>query len=754
MFSVAESQLRSIGLYRPFYPPDPNEVNHVQLLSGAGATGAIGAAGASRPIPTLKNPVVSGKGAIHDLLQSGMDKTTKAANAFLQKKLAPLAGGSISGSGIPPGSWKQVASALAQRHGWGPSEVAAWYGVEQREDGSLSLAATNPSSGAYGLAQFINGPSEYYTYGGNPGTIVGQLTAMANYIAGRYGTPSAALAHEISNNWYGRGGRLPGFARGGRMSFRIPGFQGGGKHHHPKHRHVAAGGGGYQAGSGSGNTAYGRHRHGNFHLPPVRKFPNLPYSDKLSGWDKQLAHLDSQYTQQENIFNLYDDASGTLPIPDLNLLYGIRKQEWDILSTEYKDLPSWIDHVQDLIHHIEGHRHTYWPGNVWGGPQAAKARNIARTGMHVMQHELKHDEHEIWTLQNHLSKYEQGGPAYRGKVPAKTMNTARGLAGQLDRLLNQLHAKHNASLHDTIRIDKLLTELQHNAGGTSDQYYKHLRRELHKLQLNRQSRNAEHATIGRLQDLHKKIQKAAKQYAKHGWDKAWEIVEHEWRLKDKINKLQQIIAELKKRLEKENKILFGQPTALKNPRNATAGAYGLLNNLRDRLNGSPDGSVDPITTTSGGMVDIGMDILTLATQGADVPRSNVEQIDKLLRRLGIKVPGSQGTGAGVQQGLAALQDFQAFQADRASLFQQFGSNFVAAGANPFAGAAGVAAGTQYYGAAAGPASGVPGRSGGGYLPGAQRGGDTVFNITHNFGGAPDPHTYSAGLRHELGALSV
>jgi hypothetical protein len=48
---------------------------------------------------------------------------------------------------------------------------------------------------------------KYYQYGGNPGTILGQLTAMANYIASsRYGDPSAAWAHEESAGWYYGGG--------------------------------------------------------------------------------------------------------------------------------------------------------------------------------------------------------------------------------------------------------------------------------------------------------------------------------------------------------------------------------------------------------------------------------------------------------------------------------------------------------------------------------------------------------------------
>ena len=72
-----------------------------------------------------------------------------------------------------------------------------------------NMTAVNPSSGAYGLAQFINGPAEYFQYGGDPNTALGQLTAMLNYIGQRYGSPNAAWAHEQSSHWYDAGGWLP-----------------------------------------------------------------------------------------------------------------------------------------------------------------------------------------------------------------------------------------------------------------------------------------------------------------------------------------------------------------------------------------------------------------------------------------------------------------------------------------------------------------------------------------------------------------
>lgn len=87
-------------------------------------------------------------------------------------------------STVPSSATKTAAIAkqILQKYGW--STGLQWQDfvkVENREAG-WNLHAQNPSSNAYGMAQFINGPSEYYQYGGNPDTPQGQLTAMAAYI--------------------------------------------------------------------------------------------------------------------------------------------------------------------------------------------------------------------------------------------------------------------------------------------------------------------------------------------------------------------------------------------------------------------------------------------------------------------------------------------------------------------------------------------------------------------------------------------
>lgn len=129
-----------------------------------------------------------------------------------QSQEASAAGGSAtlkpSGSGA---TIQALMQSMAASVGWTGAEWTALDEVENREAG-FNLTAQNPSSGAYGLAQFINGASEYASYGGNSTTAAGQITGMLNYIKQRYGDPEAAWAHELAYGWYDNGGALrPGY---------------------------------------------------------------------------------------------------------------------------------------------------------------------------------------------------------------------------------------------------------------------------------------------------------------------------------------------------------------------------------------------------------------------------------------------------------------------------------------------------------------------------------------------------------------
>lgn len=71
-----------------------------------------------------------------------------------------------------------------------------WVKLWNQESG-WSITAHNPS-GASGIAQNINGYSADYLQG----NAQSQITWGINYIAGRYGSPSGAWAHEVADDWY------------------------------------------------------------------------------------------------------------------------------------------------------------------------------------------------------------------------------------------------------------------------------------------------------------------------------------------------------------------------------------------------------------------------------------------------------------------------------------------------------------------------------------------------------------------------
>ena len=91
---------------------------------------------------------------------------------------------------------------IGHRFGWSHSELEAWWQVISDESGG-NPTATNPGSGAFGIAQFLGATyKEYLPFGAGSPNPLDQLNAMAQYIHNRYGSPLAALAHESSCHWY------------------------------------------------------------------------------------------------------------------------------------------------------------------------------------------------------------------------------------------------------------------------------------------------------------------------------------------------------------------------------------------------------------------------------------------------------------------------------------------------------------------------------------------------------------------------
>lgn len=101
----------------------------------------------------------------------------------------------------------QVQQAFA-RYGWGDgAEFAAASWIIGRESG-WNPTAVNPSSGAFGLAQFLGSTKDQYLPDSNTNPGV-QGDAMARYIRDRYGDPIKAQQFWMAHNWYDSGGIFP-----------------------------------------------------------------------------------------------------------------------------------------------------------------------------------------------------------------------------------------------------------------------------------------------------------------------------------------------------------------------------------------------------------------------------------------------------------------------------------------------------------------------------------------------------------------
>jgi TP901 family phage tail tape measure protein len=112
----------------------------------------------------------------------------------------------------PPASqggdpWSIVADVFS-KGGLGGGQLAPLRELLMRES-SMNPGAVNPSSGAWGLFQFMpfhhGGP---YLPAGRNSTVAQQAQGGLRYIRERYGTPAAALAFHNRNNWYKGGGAV------------------------------------------------------------------------------------------------------------------------------------------------------------------------------------------------------------------------------------------------------------------------------------------------------------------------------------------------------------------------------------------------------------------------------------------------------------------------------------------------------------------------------------------------------------------
>ncbi|WAH98017.1 lytic transglycosylase domain-containing protein [Arthrobacter sp. MMS18-M83] len=110
------------------------------------------------------------------------------------------AGGGGSVVNDPAGA-RQYASSRLGAYGWGQEQMQCLSQLWTQES-SWMTDATNPSSGAYGIAQALP-PDKYYSAGSDwLSNYRTQIDWGLGYIRDRYGSPCNAWQHEMGFNWY------------------------------------------------------------------------------------------------------------------------------------------------------------------------------------------------------------------------------------------------------------------------------------------------------------------------------------------------------------------------------------------------------------------------------------------------------------------------------------------------------------------------------------------------------------------------
>ena len=125
----------------------------------------------------------------------------KAALAKAAAAKAAAARAAAAKAAHPAGSPRQIARQMLGQFGWKASQFSCLEPLWYHESG-WNPSAMNPSSGAYGIPQALQGSmmaSAGADWKTNPAT---QIRWGLTYIHDRYGSPCGAWAHEQTANWY------------------------------------------------------------------------------------------------------------------------------------------------------------------------------------------------------------------------------------------------------------------------------------------------------------------------------------------------------------------------------------------------------------------------------------------------------------------------------------------------------------------------------------------------------------------------
>lgn len=495
-------------------------------------------------------------------------------------------------------------------------------------------------------------------------------------------------------------------------------------------------------------------------MKPFVKIANQFISD-----DKKAATLQNTYTQEQQLYSLYDTGStGYLPTQDLQNLMGTQTSQWDLYWNEYGELPAAIAKLKTMAGTLLGStgytrkltptEPTYGNTTSTKGAHGPTSLVVAGSGIDMILKELNANSTQVTGLQADLTKLSTSAATDQHKISAAARAAALMYAGQLNSLLGEQLTTQQSATATTYNIAQLTNKLATASGSN----YGNIQKQIRDLQQGREAQMLNNPLSAKMQSLRTAQSAAATKYSNEGFDRAWsdalkknnvQAVIAKIQAQDKL--LQELLAAEQKRLafivgsgdvgsvtgggKKGTDPLYGKvndPTG------------GLLQELEYRYGGSPDGSVTSVADT---LETIGYNIVDLVQQGATVKPSIIQQIGELFNKEGVALPEGwslSGASTGGAGGVAALAmaELQNFQAGLANIFQSYGSNFAAAGSTPFSSATGQLAGTQYYGAPTGPSVGASPNTGG-----------TTVNITQNFASGPsNPHSYAAGLNNELTAL--
>lgn len=193
----------------------PGHYNHMHIDTSNGADiGDFSGSSSGGGLLNILNPFeglfdkiktgITNSGMFGDLVAGGAKKMVEAPIEWIKSK-ASMIGDVFEGAqdAVSTGTTKARVRAVATARGWGFGSQWSDLSALIQQESSWDKNAANPSSSARGLFQkmtSIHGPLE--------STVEGQAGWGLNYIADRYGNPSAAWDFHKRNNYYAGGGHV------------------------------------------------------------------------------------------------------------------------------------------------------------------------------------------------------------------------------------------------------------------------------------------------------------------------------------------------------------------------------------------------------------------------------------------------------------------------------------------------------------------------------------------------------------------